>query len=211
MISSDDVREEEDVRGADRSYVEIDENIGTLEASEWLEEKCTCSQNCDESCRNRLRRIECSLLTCNSGGRCFNRPWATYQLARVGLEIRQTEGKGFGAFAVEMIYAKTLVREYVGEIIDEKEKKRRDAVSMYLMAYGAGKFIDSSQLRNISRFINHSCDPNCTAEEWYVCGIYRIGIVANKTILPGEEITFNYGSSFSIQECKCRKCQRRPP
>lgn len=78
--------------------------------------------------------------------------------------------------------------------------------SMYMMAYGCGKFIDSSRVGNISRFIYHSCDPNCMAEEWSVGGKYRTGLVASRTILSGEEITFNYGSSFNFKECKCKKC-----
>lgn len=45
------------------------------------------------------------------------------------LEIRQTEHKGQGLFALEAIPAATYVMDYEGEVIDEAEKQAR-----YLMA-----------------------------------------------------------------------------
>jgi len=38
---------------------------------------------------------------------------------------------------------------------------------------------------NISRFINHSCDPNCHTEKWIVDNECRMGLFASKDILAG--------------------------
>lgn len=45
---------------------------------------------------------------------------------------------------------------------------------------------------NISRFINHSCEPNAETQKWTVNGELRIGFFCLKKINPGEEITFDY-------------------
>lgn len=45
---------------------------------------------------------------------------------------------------------------------------------------------------NISRFINHSCEPNAETQKWTVNGELRIGFFSTRTILAGEEITFDY-------------------
>lgn len=45
---------------------------------------------------------------------------------------------------------------------------------------------------NISRFINHSCEPNAETQKWTVNGELRIGFYSNRKILKGEEITFDY-------------------
>ena len=35
---------------------------------------------------------------------------------------------------------------------------------------------------NIARYINHSCDPNCETQKWWVKGETCIGIFAKKNI-----------------------------
>ncbi len=53
--------------------------------------------------------------------------------------------------------------------------------------------IDARFRGNPSRFINHSCEPNATAQKW-TCenGLVRIGIMAIRNIAPEEEICFDY-------------------
>lgn len=63
-----------------------------------------------------------------------------------------------------------LVLEYVGEVIDKQTKDDRlsewskehpNDPNFYIMELQPGWFIDARLLGNMSRFINHSCDPNC--------------------------------------------------
>ena len=44
----------------------------------------------------------------------------------------------------------------------------------------------------MGRFINHSCEPNCETQKWLVQGELAIGLFAQKDILAGEELTFDY-------------------
>ncbi len=45
---------------------------------------------------------------------------------------------------------------------------------------------------NISRFINHSCEPNCETQKWLVAGELAIGLFAVRDIPQGSELTFDY-------------------
>ena len=45
----------------------------------------------------------------------------------------------------------------------------------YIMELHAGVFVDGKHKGNLSRFINHSCDPNCELVRWNVKGKIRIG------------------------------------
>ena len=68
--------------------------------------------------------------------------------------------------------------------------------------------IDGSSRRNLARYANHSCRPN--AESDLVAG--RLILRAIKTIKPGEEITYDYGSEYfelflERTGCRCTHCQ----
>ena len=66
----------------------------------------------------------------------------------------------------------TFLIEYVGEIIDLREfKKRSEKYSdqnnehFYFMSLKNDLFIDATRKGNISRYFNHSCDPNCETQK----------------------------------------------
>jgi len=68
----------------------------------------------------------------------------------------------------------TFVMEYVGEVLDYRAFKsrtrryaRENCEHHYFMALSADEVIDSAKKGNVSRFINHCCDPN--AETQKVC------------------------------------------
>lgn len=89
--------------------------------------------------------------------------------------------------------------EYVGEVVDHDEfDKRANGYSKgknphyYFMSLRPDAVIDATMKGNISRFINHSCDPNAETQKWTVNGELRIGFFSKRTILAGEEITFDY-------------------
>jgi SET domain-containing protein len=81
-------------------------------------------------------------------------------------------GRGFGLITKENIPAKTLVIEYRGEIISNEECMRRMETvykaknNHYFLHYGASEVIDGHTKGTISRYVNHSCDPNCHIEKW---------------------------------------------
>ena len=66
----------------------------------------------------------------------------------------------------------------------------------------AEHFIDASDRGNISRFINHSCDPVAETQKWTVDGELRVGFFAKRRIARGEEITFDYKYERYLQYYK---------
>ena len=109
-------------------------------------------------------------------------------------ELRRSEIQGMGAFATRQIRRGQRVAEYTGEHIDNEEADRRyDDEKMkrhhtFLFIVDDDEVIDAAVGGNDSRFINHSCDPNCEA----VIEGKRIFIYALRTIRPGEELVYDY-------------------
>lgn len=53
--------------------------------------------------------------------------------------------------------------------------------------------IDATCRGSIARFVNHSCEPNCSMVEWNVAGKPRMALCAGDGgIMTGEELSFNY-------------------
>ena len=108
--------------------------------------------------------------------------------------IRRSGVHGKGAFALKDIRKGTRLVEYVGESITPAESDRRyDDTKVkdhhtFLFSVDSRKVIDATYGGNESRFINHSCDPNCDA----VIENRRVYIEANRTIRKGEELAYDY-------------------
>ena len=108
--------------------------------------------------------------------------------------IRRSGVHGKGAFALKDIRKGTRLVEYVGENITPAESDRRyDDTKVkdhhtFLFSVDSRKVIDATYGGNDSRFINHSCDPNCDA----VIENRRVYIEANRTIRKGEELAYDY-------------------
>ncbi len=54
------------------------------------------------------------------------------------------------------------------------------------------QIIDAQKKGNWSRFMNHSCNPNCVLQKWIVAGGLRVGMFAFRPIAKGQELTFDY-------------------
>jgi len=120
---------------------------------------------------------------------------------------------GRGVYARKDIPDGTRVIEYVGERITKAEAARREARRLALQRKGGEGCVtifalnkrhdlDGRSARNVARFINHSCAPNCRAEAIHG----RIWIVARRDISAGDELTFDYGYGFkewSLHPCRC--------
>jgi len=109
-------------------------------------------------------------------------------------ELRKSRIHGRGAFATRRIRAGQRIVEYTGERISVEEGNRRyrdDTMKRHytlLFTLNENAAIDGRRGGNDSRYINHSCDPNCEA----VVEGDRIFIYAKKNIQPGLELTFDY-------------------
>lgn len=71
------------------------------------------------------------------------------------------------------MFSGSFVDEYIGEVIDQHEMIKRMRKKMYMnnnymVQLKHDEIIDATRKGNITRFINHSCEPNCVAEKVYI-------------------------------------------
>ena len=99
----------------------------------------------------------------------------------------------WGLYAMENIAANDMIIEYVGEkvrqqVADMRERQylKSGIGSSYLFRIDEYTVIDATKRGGIARFINHSCDPNCTAKIIKVEGSKRIVIYALRDIGQSE-------------------------
>ena len=95
----------------------------------------------------------------------------------------------WGLYAMENIAANDMIIEYVGEMVRQQVADMRERQylksgigSSYLFRIDEYTVIDATKRGGIARFINHSCDPNCTAKIIKVEGSKRIVIYALRDI-----------------------------
>jgi SET domain-containing protein len=135
--------------------------------------------------------------------------------------VRNSEIHGRGVFAADRIRKGTTIIEYKGQraswddAMERPDSDPDDPTHTFLFELDDGRVIDARVRGNAARWINHSCDPNCTTFE---DEDGRVFIAARRKILPGEELTYDYRLSvdgkLSKKErkqyaCRCgtRKCR----
>ncbi|XP_059080477.1 uncharacterized protein LOC131878504 isoform X2 [Tigriopus californicus] len=152
----------------------------------------------DSECINRYLMVECRPSSCPSKEKCQNQRFTKrlYPKLTVGL----TQGRGWALVVGEDVKKGDFIIEYVGELITQDEFQRRLQSSLqrkaesnfYYMTMDNHRMIDAGPKGNMSRFMNHSCDPNCETQKWTVNGDTRVGLFAKENIKSGSELTFNY-------------------
>jgi SET domain-containing protein len=107
---------------------------------------------------------------------------------------RRSPIHGRGVFALTPIPKGTRLIEYKGERISHKEAdelySELHANSPHTMLFTVNDYevIDATLWGNSSRWINHSCAPNCEIADEND----RIFIESRRDIRPGEELTYDY-------------------
>jgi SET domain-containing protein len=106
---------------------------------------------------------------------------------------------GYGVFAGKTIPDLGYIGEYTGLV--RKRKFWGDSSNDYVFGYVAGPdetpwVIDAKNMGNFTRFINHSYEPNLTSR-WVISeAVGHIILFANRLILPGEQLTYDYGPYY---------------
>ncbi|XP_028390809.1 histone-lysine N-methyltransferase NSD2-like isoform X2 [Dendronephthya gigantea] len=183
---------------------------------------CDCSINdenpCgpDSHCLNRILYVECSPLKCPAKEKCQNQCFVKRQ--HLSAEPFRALGRGWGLRAKADAKKGQFVNEYVGELINEETCRERvrkgineGVVNYYMLTIDKDCIIDAGPMGNLSRFMNHSCDPNCETQKWTVNGEVRVGLFAKRDIKAGEELVFDYqldclGNEKKKCSCGSKNC-----
>ncbi|MBU6502687.1 MAG: SET domain-containing protein [Burkholderiaceae bacterium] len=111
------------------------------------------------------------------------------------IQTRRSGVHGKGVFAVQDIAEGETLIEYVGEVVTWKTAQARhphdpkDPNHTFFFHIDEKHVIDAKVGGNSARWINHSCDPNCEADEQGG----RVFIKALRNIRAGEELNYDYG------------------
>ncbi len=121
--------------------------------------------------------------------------------------VRRTRS-GLGLFSAKSFARGDFVIEYTGVLLPNEAADRRGG--RYLFQVDSRWTIDGSGRENLSRYINHSCGPNCVA---YIRG-KRVLIYTRRKIFPGEELSYDYGKEYfdayiRPRGCRCAVCRGR--
>ena len=76
-------------------------------------------------------------------------------------------------------------------------------ISNYIYDTCTSMHIDAGPMGNYTRFINHSCKPNCEAVD---LAPNKVTIVTDRFIKQGEELLLDYGEQyFEDLTCLCEE------
>lgn len=124
--------------------------------------------------------------------------------------VKQSTLHGTGVFAARDIPAGTQIIEYKGKRITAEQADAKHPVNpddpfhTFFFSLSSGKIIDGGEKGNDARWINHSCGPNCEAQE--SASGKKVYVVALRDIPAGDELFYDYGL---IMEGRITKTLRR--
>jgi len=132
--------------------------------------------------------------------------------------VRQSDIHGRGVFARVALAAGEELIDYHGEVITWQEASRRyesgdqDYGHTFFFDIDDGLVIDGGVNGNESRWINHSCEPNCE----FVQQGRRVFVRALRDIAGGEELLLDYRLELDESDehghyaCRCgaQSCRR---
>jgi|GEM_PF-273380 len=133
------------------------------------------------------------------------------KVAKPRVAVRNSPIHGRGVFAVNTIAKGARILEYTGERMSHAEADRRygdvHESSSHTMLFAATDkvVIDATKRGGPARWINHSCAPNCEANE----EDGRVFIDAIRPIKPGQELSYDY--NLVLEERHTPKLKREHP
>jgi len=112
--------------------------------------------------------------------------------------VRDSKIHGKGVFALVDIPKGELIAEYEGRRIPWSKALKMPPLDpenpnhTFFFDIDGTTVIDGNQGGNSSRFINHSCSPNCEAIQEERRGVERVFVHAKRDIRVGEELFYDY-------------------
>ena len=150
-------------------------------------DKCNCGRNCKTRLINKGRHVD--------------------------LTIFKTDNRGWGVYCNENLIRGEFIDVYLGEVLTNDETTERESkadIEKGSYLYSLDKFVgddptltaetcyvvDGQYMGNATRFINHSCEPNCrqytVSYNKYDLRVYNLAFFAYEDIPAGKELTFDY-------------------
>ncbi len=111
------------------------------------------------------------------------------------IQVRRSGVHGKGVFALQAFRSGEHVITYRGELITWKEALRRHPHDpaqpdhTFYFHIDDNHVVDGNVNGNAARWINHSCDPNCIADD----SSGEVQVLALRDIAAGEELFYDYG------------------
>lgn len=124
------------------------------------------------------------------------------------IEIKDSENKGKGMFAIEPISKGEIVIVWGGNYVDTKGADKAKEEGKLVMQFDENLFSVEDKGESDSYFINHSCNPNVWMKDTF-------SLEAMRDINTGEELTADYAiwetdeNKISKWECKCESLNCR--
>jgi len=186
-----------------------------------------------EKWSDKVRIFECGE-NCTCPPNCVNR--VVQKGRKVPLQIFETQHCGFGVRSSDNISRGQFIDLYLGEVITPGELERREAVweedtpsyvlslDVFISDEQKMYHVDGGVFGSVTRFVNHSCEPNCTVLPIVLSSdtkqIYHVAFFAIKYIPAGTELTIDYDPSLAgddgaldaaVVQCRCGsvKCRKR--
>lgn len=140
-------------------------------------------------------------------------PNATQQTDQPWHLVKQSSLHGTGVFAARDVPAGTQIMEYRGKRITPEEADTLHPVNpddpfhTFFFSLSSGMIIDGGQRGNDARWINHSCSPNCEAQE--NASGKKVFIIALHDIPAGQELFYDYGLVIDARKTQKLRDQYR--
>ncbi|KAJ5147411.1 histone-lysine n-methyltransferase suv9 [Penicillium atrosanguineum] len=164
------------------------------------------------------------ILECNEACGCQGKCWNTVvqRGRKIRLQIFDTGGRGLGLRSPDPIVAGQFIDIYLGEVISKKEADAREntdeknqsylftldhnrndgaVIAEYGEDYDDFYVVDGQKFGSPTRFMNHSCNPNCIIAPVYTTNhadhlVYYLAFFALRNIQPKTELTFDYNPNW---------------
>ena len=160
----------------------------------------------DKHCANRIEGLFCSSQSCSNPKYCYNKVNTIFDSSK--LFLAKKEKSNLGLFSGEEILKGEYIIQFTGEIINYQSFQNLDFAKLDLFKIrkiSKNFYINANDSGNYSRFINHSCNPNCGFKNILkVISGKNINhyhyIFSNRNISPNEELTIDYNNLFEGQK-----------
>ena len=123
------------------------------------------------------------------------------------LTVENSSVHGLGIFSKSSFTEGEVITFIKGEVInaDECVRRENEENNVYIFYKNDDEYIDVSN-NQLLKYLNHACEYNCDIDEDENGNLV---LFAAADILPGEELTIDYGYDEIYEYCSCTVCENK--